>query len=271
MINRFVVFATPSLSCSVCTEYLESYRRTTKLLDQAGIKHDLILHQGDPFISHARNALVADFLNNYPDATDLFWIDDDVGWKASKVIEFLESDEDIVCGAPPKKTTFSDWPVDLCVDDKGELIRKGPLVRAALIPFGFIRMKRRVVARLSSVSRIFREPLNETQSRELRVIFQDGVIDGRIYDEDGIIEVRASNDECNHWGEDQVFCLKWAGRLKGEIWLDPTCIFTHRGRAVWTKRFSDFLPLFIERMKESLPKELREPKPRSRHKVKEPA
>lgn len=248
-----VVFATPTMNEGVCSEYLDSFRRTLPLLAERGITCDWLKHGGDPFIDHARNALVVDFLTKYPDATDLFFIDDDVGWKASKVIEFLDRPEDVVVGSPPMKTSQVDWPIDLCVDPKGELIERDGLLQAALVPFGFVRLKRQVLTRLAARSRCFKEPVSDTATRDVYNIFDAGVFDGAVYDEDGIIDMRPSSDHCWHWGEDQVFCRKWA-HLGGEIWLDPNCVFSHRGRAIWISALAKHLPFFRDKARAAFTK-----------------
>lgn len=259
MSQQHVVFATPTLSDSFCSEWVESCRRTTRLLDAAGIKHDWIKHGGNPFVSNARNALVADFLVKFPTATDLFWLDDDIGWKASKVVEFLARPEELVLGTPPLKTSDINWPIDLRVDEQrfrddpasGGLIERDGLVQLALGPLGFVRMKRAAVARLAARSRIYREPTSDTASREVWAVFQDGPCDGQVYEDDGVIETRMSANQMYFWGEDQVFFLKWH-HLGGESWLDPDCIFTHRGRQIWVASFATYLGFFREKARATL-------------------
>jgi hypothetical protein len=248
--QQHVVFASPTFTESFCSEYVKSFGLTVMLLERAGIKWDWIKRGGDPFVSHARNDLIADFLE-IPTATDLFWIDDDVGWPPRRVMQFLASPEEIVAASPPKKTSQVDWPVDLCADpDTGELIENETgLIKAALIPFGFVRMKRSAVAKMVARSRPYREPTSDTAAREVHEVFQDGICDGRIYDDDGILTVRGSSDPGFFWGEDQVFCLKWH-HLGGEIWLEPNVRFSHRGRGIWIASLAKNLDYFRDRVRE---------------------
>lgn len=98
-----VVFATPSFLHGATMENKQSAIETEQLLWRHGISSVHRVVCGDQFIARARNRLTMDFFTEFPDATDIFWIDDDLGWPAEKVVEFLKRPENVVCGVYPKK------------------------------------------------------------------------------------------------------------------------------------------------------------------------
>lgn len=221
-----VIFGTPSYSHSVSTEFFKSSIETEWLITAKGLARGYITHPGDQFIAKVRNKIVTEFLVNYPMATDLFFLDDDLGWPAQKVIDFLERPEDIVAGIYPKKQDSRDFPVELQADLKtGALIERDGLIRANGVPTGFMRIKRRVLESMSKQSGTFRDQSADGTWHEHFNIFRCGVV----------------NEE--FCGEDYLFCQSAIG-LGFEIWVDPNITFTHRGNKKWTDRLSDHLDTF---------------------------
>lgn len=213
--SQFVIFGVPTLSNNVCVEFLVSMLATTRLLEASGCRYDLMMIGGDPFIANARNRISADFLN-HSQATDLFWIDDDVGWPAVKVLEFLDSSHDIIMGVPPTKIAVRQFPCDIEHDAQGQLIERDGLYKAHMGPTGFMRVKRRVLDRLAAVSPHY----GELGAKPWPAIFETGVYNGT-------------------WcGEDRVFLDKWH-KLGGEAWIDPSIVFSHRGAKKWIGRLGD--------------------------------
>lgn len=102
--DPYVLFATPTLTGSVAYEFAGSMEQVGGLLAQAGIRSAHRYQPGLQFIEVARNLLVATFLQDYPEATDLFFIDDDIGFTPHKVIEFVMRQEPVLAGAPPMKS-----------------------------------------------------------------------------------------------------------------------------------------------------------------------
>ena len=89
VVQQCAIFATPSLDHRVTLDYLRSWTETIWLMSSKGIAAGRVDRGGDCFVAKARSKLVTDFLNQYPMATDLFFLDDDIGWPAEKVIEFV--------------------------------------------------------------------------------------------------------------------------------------------------------------------------------------
>jgi len=232
---RCVIFATPSLDHRVCLEFMRSTLETEWLLAEKQIPHGYLVRGGDCFVAKVRNKLAWEFLTKYPMGSHLFFLDDDIGWSAHKVVEFIERDLPIVAGVYPKKSDEPDWPVEIAADpETGVLIEKDGLVRAHGIPGGFLCIRRDVL-----------EALAVSAPR-----FKDLELDGSIVEYPAIFNTGIGPDGW-FWGEDYVFA-KNAAAAGYEIWVDPNIAFTHRGNKKWTGTLSDSLNRFRERGAEAI-------------------
>lgn len=214
------MFAVPCVSFTVCVEFLHSYLATTQLLLQAGIQHGLVNINGDCYLGSARNRLVHKALTEFPDATDLFFLDDDIGWEPEAVLRLLADDVDVVAGVYPKKQETLEFPV-VMDESSGHLIKSvSGLFKALRVPTGFLRIRRHVLEQMAAVSAKYIQQMPDGGNAELAEIFQVGVKDGRL------------------WGEDFDWSNKWRA-MGGELWVDPTITFTHSGRKQWKARLWD--------------------------------
>jgi hypothetical protein len=226
--TRQVAFATPSLTHSVSMEFFRSSMQTDWLLTEQGWKRTYLNICGDQFIAKARNKLMNDFLEKCPEAECLFFLDDDLGWPAQKVLEFLERPEDILVGVYPKKSEEEDWPVVVC-GDNGELIERDGLIKCVRGPTGFMRIKRHVIEEMVKYAPPFMDVDKEGKTVTTPAWFAAGVAP------DGWF-----------WTEDYIFCQN-ATACGFEIWADPNIDFEHRGNRVWKGNFSTAIPTFKER------------------------
>lgn len=228
--NPDVVFATPSLTHTVAKRYCRSMIQTTWLLRHHNLTAGHMDRDGDCFVAKARNKLVWDFLNQFPETQNFFFIDDDIAWEPAKVIEFIQRPEDVVCGVYPKKADELDFPVSLLTDlETGELHEKDGLFMAGLAPTGFMRIRRHVIERLAAESAQFTDMEPDGSEVSYPLIFEAG---------------RGSDGKW--WGEDYSFCVKWRA-LGGEIWVDPSIQMEHQGLKTWKNSLADSLPVFREK------------------------
>lgn len=224
-----VVFATPALGASVCLEYKNSMMQTVMLLGQNGIPHGVLDRAGDAYLGKVRSKLATEFLESFPTAQNFFFLDDDIGWPAHKVIEFLKRPEPILAGIYPKKSDEVEFPVEMLFDlGTGGLIERDGLFRAGGIPTGFLRIKRAALEKLAAMSRRFRT-MEPEGVRWYYYIFETGVADDEWY-----------------WGEDYCMARKWLD-TGGEIWVDPNIEFTHRGTKKWKNTLANHLDTYRER------------------------
>ena len=85
-----VIFCIPTHDGSIESECVLSLLTAQALLIKSNIEFEVFVLTGCPYLPVARNTLVAMFMNT--DATDLFFIDADVGFDATAVINILKRD-----------------------------------------------------------------------------------------------------------------------------------------------------------------------------------
>lgn len=210
----FCLFATPCLSHQVHLDHFASFVGTHDLLVEKGIPHQATHIGGMAFIDHARNILCHRFLHEFPHATDLFFLDDDIGWPPEAVLRLLEHDVDIVAGAYPWKQDELGFPVSMIADkETGRLIERNGLIKASHVPAGFLRMRRSVVERMAEGQPKYPWRDLNGHTEFIANIFRTG------YHE-------ATGERA---GEDVDFCWRWAD-MGGEMWIDPDINFSHNGR-----------------------------------------
>lgn len=227
-----VAFATPSLTHSVCIEYHRSSKQTSWALAAKGYDEACLDVCGNQFIANARNLLVRDFLTKHPGVENFFFLDDDLGWPAHKVIEFIERPEDILVGVYPKRSDQEDWPV-VIKNNGGVLEERDGLIRCLRGPTGFMRIKRHVLEAMLSQVPTYKEINAKGEVEEIPGIFCAGAAP------DGWF-----------WTEDYVFCNN-AVNMGFEIWADPNVEFTHRGQKAWSGSLSKVIPTFRKRAREA--------------------
>lgn len=219
-----VIFATPSTTHSVCLDFLNSAVETDRLMREKGCGVGHLQIGGDCYLWKVRSKLAARFLRDHPDATDLFFLDDDIGWPAAKVLEFLLRPEDILVGIYPKKSDQLDFPVELLAAPDGMPIERGGLYRVGSAGAGFCRIKRRVLEQLAEKVAWFKEIEHGTETA-YPGLFSEGIVDGWA------------------WGEDKYF-FALAQQEGFEVWADPDIAFTHRGAKTWRATLSHHLSAF---------------------------
>lgn len=219
----FVLFATPCLSHSIHLDHFASFVGTHDLLVAKGIPHQVTHIGGMAFIDHARNILCHRFLHEFQHATDLFFLDDDIGWPPGAVLKMLEHDVDVVAGVYPLKQDGGGFPATLIADrETTQPIEYRGLIKASTVPAGFMRIRRAVIERMAEGVPTY--PWHRSDGRTDRIanIFRTG------YDE-------KSGERA---GEDVEFCWRWAD-MGGEMWIDPDINFSHVGRKRYHGNFND--------------------------------
>ena len=233
-----VIFSTPTLSHSFSAEFKRSWTETIWACASRQIAVGVNDMGGDPYLAKVRSKLATAWLRDYPIATDFFFLDDDIGWPAQKVIEFLERPEPVLAGIYPLKSDDINFPVELKADvTTGKLIERDGLVAALSVPTGFLRFKRHVIERIAKISAPFKDQSPDGTPTEHLEMFRMG---------------RAADSWW--WGEDYYFSRAWVDGLDGELWVDPNIPFTHRGSKAWKGNLSDHLEKYRERAAEAVAK-----------------
>lgn len=229
-----VVFMTPSIDHCVTLGFLRSYVETIALLSQNGISTSFQSFGGDPYLSKVRNLLVSVCLKRFPTATDLFFLDADLEWDAAAVLRSVLSPEPIVAGIYCKKTDKPDFPCDLIADkDTGKLLEKDGLLKASMVPTGFLRVKRHVYVKMAEGASRYRDGTGANE--ECWNIFEMGFSS----------EKEAETGFGEWWGEDYAWCRK-VQAMGYEIWVDPAATFGHRGAKAWRYPFGEAVEAYRE-------------------------
>lgn len=216
----FVVFSTPCLSKWVSIEYHLAAMATQYECQSASINQVWRILGGDPYLHKVRSKLATEFLG-FTEATHLFFLDDDVGWPAEKVVQFLRRPEDIIVGAYPMKQETSAFPIEIEGDGTGRPQFRDGLVLTRLAPTGFMCIRRHVIERMAAESGEYIDPDAERGEVAVRDIFRCGYIESSDVPGKG-----------KFWGEDFFFSSR-ARAMGYEIWCDPDISFTHRGGKAW--------------------------------------
>jgi predicted O-methyltransferase YrrM len=220
-----VIFAVPALTGEIKSRCHHSLTAAYHGLTLAGISYDEFIVDNCPAISVARNMLAAMFLQDL-DATDLFFIDSDVGFDASSVIEVLKRPEEIVAGIYPLKRDEGGFPVEIETQDGVPMGRDG-LIDAKFLPTGFMRIKRNVFEKLA-------DSYPELKYESSVVRSNDRSLDGA-YDffGMGVFGTRFTT-------EDYAFCQRWRD-IGGQLWVYPNVRFEHVGQKAFSANYHEYL------------------------------
>lgn len=187
---------------------------TTEILITQKIKYDICVISYGPIISKNRSLLVEAFMKS--NATDLFFIDSDVGFPPDKFFYVLKRPEELVGGTYPNKTeNENDYPLHLVLDDKGKVMcsEDGKLLEAKRLPTGFMRIKRSVIEKMIEAYPKLKWEETWRSNKTHHVLY----------------DFFRHSDPVGKWtGEDYGFCDRWKA-IGGQLWLYPDIDFIHIG------------------------------------------
>lgn len=214
-----VVFGTPAYEPSVSIDYHNSMMATTMDLTRRGIQSIGCVLAGNCFLDRARNEIVDYFLHK-TDATDLFFIDADVGWDYSVIPRILEYSAPIVGGLVPKRGNDGEYHQNTLTG----VVNEDKLIQSMELPTAFMRLKRSVFEKMDAFYPDLKEATKATAEIPFpwphTPYFQDGLT------KYGVI------------GEDIFFNRQW--HAMGEFaWIDVDVSFVHRGTKIWKGNFFD--------------------------------
>lgn len=215
-----VMLAIPTFTGNIDYKCTGSLIKAACILQQSGIDLHLGFLPDLQFVDVARNFQVTSFLQDKPECTHLFFVDDDVGFPPEKMLEFLNHDLPIVGGCYPlRKDGPQEYAVKLNCDDY-QLKQKNGLIKAYHIPMGFTCIRRDVIEKIASESEVYTFAHRYEQNKTIFDVFSRGPMDGE------------------YTGEDIMFCMKAIG-AGFDIWVDPNIQFSHRGAKHWVGIFAN--------------------------------
>ena len=218
MTQLYVDAGPPAVGQKVClcttaydgldASHVFSLQKSRMALHEAGCETAYILLQGNPHVDDARNTVVKEFL--LTDATDLVFLDADVSWDTEDLVQLCSYDQDIVGGVYPYRKAGSEkaLPVRPLLD--GAHTEDG-LLEVEGLPTGFLRIRRRVLAKMAETAESFitpSDPLNKTPILFERT-FEGGL----------------------RFGGDIAFCRKWR-EMGGRVYAAPELMLGHAGKSV---------------------------------------
>lgn len=230
-----VCFCIPTITGDIRCETAKSLIEAVLACHQVGIETDLLILANCPVLPVARNTLVAMFMAD-PEATDLFFLDYDVGFDPMAVIKLLQRPEEIIAGAYRVKVDDrTDFSVVPKRDERGivgkTLSTDPPLaiIEAEFLATGFMRIKREVFERMAEAhpELKYRESVVKTLNRKIEEAYD--------FFNMGIDETRG-----RYTTEDYMFCKRWRD-MGGQLWIYPDIDFDHIGRKAYSGNFHEFL------------------------------
>lgn len=193
-----------------CPPFAKSFMETLKLFEQKG--HEVVcgFKERCCYIQAARNELVKSFMET--DCDTLFWLDDDISWKAEDALRLAEMEDMIVAGIYPMKSEKPQYPAVILSDACGfPVVRKDGCIAAAQVATGFLRIKRAAIQKMCNyyAERKYSIMLHGEEFTGYYDLFPQGLDNGR-------------------WvGEDYGFCRLWNQIPGSSIWVVPDIDFSH--------------------------------------------
>jgi hypothetical protein len=213
MTARHLYIATPSHSGETVSEYDQSLIDTTALLARNGVHYTHGVIIGNALVHDARNQLVSWFLAT--DATDMLFIDADIGWQPEAALRLALSPHDVIGGAYPQKREGVET-----YNVAGLKPSSSGLVEVDYMGTGFLKIRRRAIEKLIKAHPDTR--YQAADGREVYGLFQAPIADGKLT------------------GEDAFFCRLWRAS-GGKVFLDPDMTLWHVGRKVWCGNFGELV------------------------------
>ena len=168
-------------------------------------------------ITMARNALVHEFLKT--DSTHLLFIDADVVVKPNDVMRLLAQggQKDISAGAYPRRAKDKKFFTDLFLNDSGDLVFDGSLMRVKRVGTGFMLIQRRVIEEMIAAHPEWAYE-NKGKNETMSAVFDFDIVDGQ------------------YVGEDYLFCDR-ATAMGYEVYIDVEISLPHIGMEEFTSNF----------------------------------
>lgn len=206
---RRLFVAVPAYTGSVSTETAAALVAAVPFLERAGVQVTAHFRNGNCYLDAARNQCVADFLES--DATDMLFVDADVGFTPEAMLRIAAAERPVVGGAYPyKDDSCLRFPVRFAAGED-RWADEGGLLECIHVPTGFLRLNRAVFDHLPAQEYI--DYGSGPEPRRVRDYFRCTIRD-------------------TYFGEDVEFCRRWR-EAGGKVRMIPDLTFTHFGMKSW--------------------------------------
>jgi hypothetical protein len=213
-VNKLVAIGTPAYNNQVGLQYTQSLLKTRDALHEEGISTAWLCYGNVAAVPRMRNRIAAEALSL--GATDLVFIDSDIGWNPKYFLQLLSHDVGIVGAVMPTTDKRSEDGMKFPfrpLDGKLSMESNG-LAKVEALPTAFLRIRHDALQRLSELAPQVYTAINEGQVAKVARLFN---YDTLPYGPAG---------EPMHTGEDFSFC-NFARENGEDIWLDPNIPLTH--------------------------------------------
>lgn len=213
--GRKVAIATPLHDGRFAYQYVMALLPSFRLLRDLGAEPELKVMAFASLITQARNEMCAEFWRS--DATDMVFIDSDIGWRPGDLVRLLLHPVPVVAGVYQRKSAKLDFTVAFA--DGGRVTRDPDtrLIAADRVGAGFLRIRRDAMAQMidayTDLAYRYR-PSGGGEDRDACALFDTALTNGR------------------YVGEDFAFCDRWRA-LGGTVWVDPEIALQHIGSHVY--------------------------------------
>jgi hypothetical protein len=233
-VHRRVIVSIPCYDGAPSHITQSSFLRSRDLANSLGIALDINMRVSDSSITRARDIMFSEFLDRWPEATDMVFIDADIGWEADGLMRLLAHPVDLVGGAYRSRGDPEVY-VLRSLENELQRDRNTGLMAVEGVPTGFMRITRRAAVKLAEAYKDdwYTDPT--APGLTIRQMFEFQVRDHRLY------------------SEDYNFCRRW--RALGETcWVDPDQTLHHMGMKVFSGTLMRWLEATAPKIPDHVPK-----------------
>lgn len=209
-LGQNVYIATPAYDGKVDCDFSQSLAEAAFCSPLYQVKMTAGVMGNGAFIDLARNIFVKMFLEDFPEATHLFFIDADLKFPPNAFIGLIRSGLPICAGVYRRRQEPEDYPVRFAEHpEQGGLWVEDDWIMADRVPTGFLCISRQVVEEMAK------------DATKLNIHGQDGPVPQLFYtkvDEDG-----------RFVGEDYCFSDDYVKKYDKKIHVWPNIDFVHGG------------------------------------------
>lgn len=203
-----VLVCTPAYNGRVDSNYSQSLAESAFCSPLYQIKMNASVMGNGAFIDLSRNVFVKIFLEQFPEATHLFFIDSDLKWTPNAFIGLIRSGLPICAGVYRRRQEPEDYPAQHAEHpDLGGLWVEDGWVMHNRVPTGFLCIKREVLEEMSK------------DAVQMKIQGQDGPVPQLFY-------TKLSEDN-RFIGEDYAFCDDYVKKYGKPIPVWPDIDFVH--------------------------------------------
>jgi hypothetical protein len=229
--------ATPCYGGMANVVFMRSVLDLQIACQQRGIGLHVELMGGDALITRARSRLAAQFLAS--DATHLFFVDADIGFRPENVFRLLKAGHDVCGGVYPLKRVEWDKArraaqagvADIEAASLGYVIRFIPtpdhsvevdngFAKVTYVGTGFMMLKREAVRRVADAHPELTAKMGDMADKAAAECVM-------------LFETMIEPETGQYLSEDYAFCRRWRD-LGGEIWADMESRLTHVGHTAYS-------------------------------------